>query len=672
MFRASSEEQEYLKKVIHLIEKKQSEISNKISKYGMEIETDKRTLWENIYELDPEEIAGARQMIESQIDAGEKVQKEFMKLSKMRQNPYFARVDFVEEEDGEKEKIYIGVGTLLAEEGMLEMMVYDWRAPISGIFYEFELGNAYYEAPMGLVHGTLMLKRQFKLEDDKIVYYADSGTSIHDEVLIECLAKSSDQKMHNIVATIQKEQNAVIRNAEAENLIIQGVAGSGKTSIALHRAAYLLYKYKGKLTSKEILIVSPNKVFTEYIASVLPELDEENILECEVNQIAKNELPDNYIFEEAWQQSEKMIEGKDKDYIARVQFKASAEFCQSLKEYVDLAIDAMFVPQEFRVGPKVYTKEILMNQYRRYHNLAPADRIEKIYDGVLEAAQDDGLKVAKRKLRDLLNKMLQFHGELDFYKDFLKSMGREKMLYCRKNHFEYADMFPLAYIKVRIKGASEILPIKHVIIDEMQDYSPICFAVINEIYPCQKTVLGDVAQSVSGIATSLEKIAASFPNCVVIELNKSYRSSFEIMEFSKKITQKGKEIIPLERHGDEVKITSYTDKRKTISKLLQKAKKQGIRNIGLICKTNEQAQNLYETLQDLPDVSLITSEIPSSVRVSSVQMAKGLEFDYVIVVDCDEKNYSSESDRDLLYVACTRAMHQLELIYSESVTSFVK
>lgn len=671
MFHASSEELQYLKKVISLIDEYLKGINEKIEEYGISIISDKKNLWENIYELDPVEIMQAQEEIEDQVHHGHRYVKEKAKYDRMRKSPYFARIDFKEEETGEVIHAYIGLGALI-KTPEYDFLIYDWRAPISSMFYEFELGKAHYVAPESVVEGEIILKRHYKVEGDKIINYADSGTNINDDVLMEVLSQSSDQKMHNIVATIQREQNSIIRDVSSKVLIIQGVAGSGKTSIALHRAAYLLYKYKGTLSSNEILIVSPNKIFSEYISGVLPELDEENILQCEVDQIADRVIPNDYNFEKSWEQAERLIDGNDMAYAVRAKYKSSREFFDLLKSYVDERIDAAFKPSTITIGKKVVSTEYLETKYKNYGRYTPAERIKMITEDLIIISEGEGVRANKRKMNDMVQKMYTYTSAVDVYSDFFKHISKPEYFVHKGKAFEYADLFPIAYIEARFNSKKSQIPIKHLIIDEMQDYSPVCFELINLVYDCNKTILGDVAQSISGITNSISDIQQCFDDVQVVEINKSYRSTYEIIDFSKHIKPELKDIVPMVRHGEEVKCIKYDDIASHINDAIKYAKKNKLKSIGIICKNKMAAAELYEKVKGkVKDISLIEDGRNTKAVISTVQLSKGLEFDYVIVVDADTKNYHSEADRSLLYVACTRAMHKLELIYQDQFTDLL-
>lgn len=246
------------------------------------------------------------------------------RLVRLRDTAFFGRIDFLEQGEKTPRNLYIGVHTFQDSETKTNL-VFDWRAPISSMFYDFELGEASYDIETKTIKGDITLKRQFRIRDGKMEYMLDTDITIHDEVLQEELGKASSAKMKNIVATIQKEQNAIIRNEEARHLIIQGVAGSGKTSIALHRIAFLLYRFKETITSEDILIISPNKVFASYISNVLPELGEETVAETSMEEVADELLEYQIKFQSFFQQVTELLEKNDEKLIERIQFKSSRE-----------------------------------------------------------------------------------------------------------------------------------------------------------------------------------------------------------------------------------------------------------------------------------------------------------------------------------------------------------
>ena len=503
---------------------------------------------------------------------------------------------------------------------------------------------------------------------------------------MECLAKPSDSKMHNIVSSIQSEQNMAIRNTSADTLIIQGSAGSGKTSIALHRAAYLLYKYKGKITSKEILIISPNPYFSEYISGVLPELDEENVYRIEMEELAKEVLPVDFNFETSLIQSEKIIAClnaivsenglftlEDNDYVLRAKFKSTCEFAEFLKDFVEKRIEDAFKPIGFRFLGASFTSDFLRDEFLNHKELPPKERLKLLYNSILVSMPKNISSLNRIKLLRHINSMYKPLNPYELYEEFYKYIGSSSYFVHDGKNFEFADLYPMAYVYAVLNGYSRETPIKHLIIDEMQDYSPSAFLFINELFRCKKTVLGDVNQSASGIEYSLEEICRSFEegSLRVYELNNSYRSTHEIIEFSKKIRPETEGVFSFARHGSEVEVIQTEDNIACIKELLSNAEIEGYKRICIICKDTKKASKLAKSFEKSPNVALITNNKDAKVVIAPVGLSKGLEFDYVIVVDVDDETYISEADRNLLYVACTRAMHKLDLIYKGQKSKFI-
>ncbi len=266
------------------------------------------------------------------VNVGEGAVDRRRKLLKLVGSPYFGRIDFQSATDAKETPVYVGLATF-TDETLRQNLIYDWRAPISSMFYDFELGDADYETPSGKVKGTISLKRQYKIRDGVMEFMIENAVSIHDEVLQRELSKSADDRMKNIVATIQRDQNQVIRNETASVMIIQGVAGSGKTSIALHRIAFLLYRFRDTIKAKDILILSPNKVFADYISNVLPELGEEHIPETGMEELASELLEKKFPFQTFFQQVASLLEHPHQEFIERIQFKSSFEFVRQLNKY---------------------------------------------------------------------------------------------------------------------------------------------------------------------------------------------------------------------------------------------------------------------------------------------------------------------------------------------------
>lgn len=508
------------------------------------------------------------------------------KLEKLKDTPYFARIDFVPDGEEEADTYYIG---RFGFTHCNEKLIFDWRAPVSGIFYDYETSRAGFEAPVGRIEGELTRKRQFKIQNGTMEYAIESSANVQDEILQKELAHTSDEKMKSMISTIQREQNVIIRNERANTLIIQGVAGSGKTSIALHRIAFLLYRFKHQITAEDVMILSPNQVFADYISGVIPELGEEPV--CE------RSLP-------------------------------------------DIAGDV---------------REFLCSLMGKWEEVPKANVILKS-----------------------LNKRLMIRDMLALYQDFYQYTDKKDMfVLSEENTLEWEDVFPFLYLMAAYEGIEENRSVKHLVIDEMQDYTPIQFAVLNMMYPCQKTILGDFGQILNPCHLhSLDEIRRIYKDAEFVALNKSYRSTYEIMEYAKKVcAQPSLEMV--ERHGERpgsIYCENVDHEIASITARIRQFEEGENVSLGIIVKTSADAKRLYNAISGEYAVHLLSKDsirFTNGVSIASIRMAKGLEFDEVIVPDADDRNYHSDYDRNLLYIACTRAMHKLTLFYTGRPSPFL-
>ncbi|MCC3865154.1 hypothetical protein K0040_12815 [Terrisporobacter petrolearius] len=354
------EEKEYLNFTLEKLKNYLKNLERKIKLYTEEFKESKKYLYENRNDMDAMEVFSNENSINQIVDNGEFAYEQKRRIENLIESPYFARIDFLYEGEGESEKIYIGRNSFLDEHG--DMIIYDWRAPISSMYYDFELGNANYEAPAGNIHGEITKKRQFKISKSNMEYVLESSLSINDEILQRGLSYGSDQKMKNIVATIQKEQNEIIRNEDKDTLIIQGVAGSGKTSIALHRVAYFLYKYRDYLHAENIAIISPNKVFSDYISTVLPQLGEEPMNELSFEDIVKEQLNKDIKFEKY----NEVVENNNESVVERIKFKATSKFVDLLDDYIKYVDSRYFFPKEVVYKNILIDKNFILEKYNGY------------------------------------------------------------------------------------------------------------------------------------------------------------------------------------------------------------------------------------------------------------------------------------------------------------------
>lgn len=667
--------------IVHLIEinnklddafKKAENLVDKLDKDYMDA---KMYMVKNRGEIDPHEMFQNEQGLKQIDNYGAFMVKVRDKINKIKDSPYFARIDFRLKDMDDESKYYIGRFAFDYED---ELIILDWRSPIASMFYDYEIGKAGYDAPIGWVDGEITRKRQFKIKNGKLEYALESSINIQDDILQKELSHTSDEKMKSIISTIQKEQNQIIRNDKADTLIIQGVAGSGKTSIALHRIAFLLYRFKDKISANNVIILSPNKVFGDYISNVLPELGEEPLCELSFENIAEVQLEGVINFE-----SEKdPLEINDAKWAERVRFKSTLDFVKLIDDYIKQMPNKIFIPEDYTFGGFTAKSDWIQSRFEAYNRYPVKRRLEKVAEDIhyrfeSDNIMEDDLPRVKSILKSL-NGMLTIKNTLTLYKDFFKQMDISNMfVMAAKKTLEWADVYPFIYIHAAYEGLEEDKIIRHIVIDEMQDYTPIQYAVINLLFKCKKTILGDFGQLVNPNHThTLDDMRQLYNEGELVTLNKSYRSTFEIINFAKKI-QDVSSLEPIERHGEEPALVKCNNEQDEIAKIkieIEEFRKSDNATLGIILKTDSDAEGIYNALKQEYNVNLISSESSSftkGVSITSIKMSKGLEFDEVIVPSVNKKTYCSDYDRSLLYIACTRAMHKLKLTYVGELTQLI-
>lgn len=673
------QEKEYLKQIISFLKKVIGNTDASVKDHVDTLAEYKDYIWSN-KDIDPHEIRSMRESILNHFALGESVINKHKRLTKILAIPYFGQIDFLEKKENSKVMpIYIGIHTFYDPESRATL-IHDWRAPVSSMFYDHELGEAGYRSPSGEIKGVISLKRQYRIRGGKMEFMIESALTVHDDILQKELSSNADDKMKNIVATIQREQNQIIRNEDIRTLIIQGVAGSGKTSIALHRIAYLLYTFRDSISSKDILIISPNKVFSDYISNVLPELGEETVPETSMEQILSGVLEHKYKYQTYFGLVNELLEKPSSSLIDRIAYKASFGFISELDKFI-LHIENTY----FKAADVKLTKYITIpapfieEQYLRFNRYPIRRRFDAMADYMLDMLKIQYTFTVTTTGRNLLKKeiRLMFAGNNDIqvYKDFFKWTNNPGMFKMRKGHtLEYSDLAPLAYLHLALEGnGNQPFRVKHLLIDEMQDYSPIQYKVIQKLFPCRKTVLGDAGQSVNPYGSSTaETIQKSLTASEIMKLCKSYRSTFEITDFAQKIHPNA-ELEPVARHGEKPQILQFgsaVEELSGIMGLISTYRKSGYKSLGIICKTEQQARKMADMLKSYAnDISFLSSQSSAFVQgivITSAHMAKGLEFDEVIIPQTDERNYRSEIDKSMLYVAVTRAMHRLTLTFHEA------
>lgn len=558
----------------------------------------------------------------------EEEEHKILLLEKMIKSPYFARIDFKFDDEDEFEKIYIGRSSL-RKNSYQEMYVYDWRSPIASIFYRFMTGEAFYDAPCGRVTGELNLKRQYEIKNGKLEYFFDSDVQIVDEFLRQLLSQNTTAKMKAIVETIQHEQDVVIRDMENDLLMVQGVAGSGKTSIALHRAAYLMYQgLQTKLSANNIMIISPNSIFEQYISNVLPELGEDNVISSVFEDIlsalligrkiqSRNDFLENLI-----------VNSKYKE-ISRnsIEFKTSSFFREILDQFlIDIPRQWIEFEDVYYEGKCVVSRQILKDKILGRTETPLGIKLEQLEDYILEqifgTGKGRGHKEEKNLIKQEIQKFIKidivelykilFSNEAYFYsllQNSNLSQGIKSIWeYTRENleadRLYYDDAIAIAYLYLKIYGTNKYKNIKQVVIDEAQDYYPLQYEIFNLLFSNAKfTILGDMKQTLAkkediSFYEQIQKILNKKKSSLIM-LDKSFRCTNEILNFSLKFIEKSSQIKSFNRNGDSPKVYIADNSEIFIDEIVKEinlCQEKGFQSICLICKTEKNSIYLFNKM----------------------------------------------------------------------------
>ncbi len=648
--------------------------------------------------------------------------------------PYFARIDFTSEEDGKTSSIYIGKNGVTKD---TDIVVTDWRAPISSLYYDAEVGDCSFEAPDGTIKGNMSLKRQYEIENGKLQDYFDVDLVSQDSLLQKYLNSNNDARLKSIVSTIQKEQNDVIRRKISDNIIIQGVAGSGKTTIALHRIAYLVYNYIKNINQNQYLVVGPNSVFLKYIKSVLPDLDVDGVKQCTYEEFVKNYTGEDININDSDKKVIESISGKKEHDVDK--FKCSIKYQKMLEQFMNLYFYSItsksLMLGDFEVLPKEMMTEVFQstatgfssNLSSRIENTIDRlckyieehqDTIKRKYSNysheLFQTAQTEEEKNKMRKqfskeraeitkncrstIRKYFNKVkleptkiyklfISTISDFDLYKyDNLSELKKITTKNIKSNSYDFEDLAALLYIKALTSPDRNYEKIRHVVIDEAQDLGEFNFYTLKKVLPSATfSIFGDLAQSIydyRGIDNWNDVNRTMFDNeGEIVNFNKSYRTTAEIMEAADDVA----ESIGLNRsdlvvrHGEDVNLTEVEQEKNIASHIadkIQEYKEKGYKTIAVISKTDLLSNSINDELAsvgvDIPNVTANDDLSDEKFRICTIsnQLGKGLEFDAVIINNASEENYSSDNDLDmkLLYVAITRALHELDIVYAENLT----
>lgn len=663
-------EKKYLDNCINVIKDYLSELGQELYEKEEKSQEFKKYIWDNKASLDPTELKSLMSDNDLEVYLMMQKGKYFQRLFKIQNSPYFGSIIFEEENEPSK-NIYLGITHL--EDKNKNYLIYDWRAPISSLFYDYEVGECSYKAPEKIIKGNLKRKRQYKIEDGKIKHIFDNSINIDDSLLQEVLSNDGSEKMKNIVNTIQQEQNKIIRNVEDKSLIVQGIAGSGKTSVALHRIAFLLYKIEN-LSSKNVLIFSPNNVFSEYISNVLPELGEDNPSETTYANFLESCIKEYKAIETFTEFIARYYTYKEKN-IDLVKYKQSDEIIKDIEDYVLYLIKNIKFTKNIEIDIfNEVTKEQLKKLFERYDRFPLFTRITEISKKLSENYTNGKLTLARSINKKILESMNIEKNYKKIYYNFYKSKfckiklsDNEIRKFVNKNKINYEDAIIFSYIKGLLEGFNYNNMIKEIVVDEAQDYTLLQYKILSKIFKKSSfSILGDVNQTINPYYKyeSLEQIKEVLDKTKYLELTKTYRSSKEIIEYTNKILNLTFVSAIRKDNNKPVLFRKETNLKKQLLNDINYLKNE-YKSVAIITKDDEEANEIYNLLKDDINIGKITinEEIfRKDLIVVPSYMAKGLEFDSVIVYN-KINNIYKENEKYLYYVACSRAQHEL-IIYN--------
>ena len=664
--------EQFLKEITDCLQQKIKELDEDLSAGQQEIKNMHEYYWENYKEMDEYgyENYDNQQALLHQVHANEEKLSKRKRLTKMLESPFFGRVDFRYDGEEESETFYIGIGNFAPRAGM-RPLIYDWRAPVSGLFYDYDRGPAAYDAPGGRMEGEITSKWQYKIKNGHMIYGFESDTKIDDEILKQELGSGGDVQLKNIVRTIQKEQNAIIRNTKDRILAIQGAAGSGKTSVALHRIAYLLYHDRENLKAANILILSPNNVFSDYISHILPELGEEHIQEMSFDLFAYKELKevandcvDRYDY------LEKKMKFQDSEWEIRFKEKQSASFIGQMEGFLAMLEEDLVNIRSFTFkGFDKTEEEIIHLFYFKFQTVPLLARMDAVMEYLIDEYETlRGKNISEEDMEALRETFQKMYVTTDLYEIYgwlLKDCGYPELSNAEyeRRKLEYEDVFPMLYLKYRLKGSRKHKNIKHLVIDEMQDYSYLQYSILSMLFHCRMTILGDRAQTMDSECQDVTKFLPKIFGRKIrkIVMNKSYRNTLEIAEYAERI-RGGEGLELFQRHGKEVEEfhgLSMEEMLENIEKQVKSANAQ-YETAAVITMNESDAYDIYRLLKNrqLP-VSYMdrdTSVFKKGMTVTTFYLAKGLEFDQVFAVLGRETNPLYKQAK---YISATRALHEL-------------
>lgn len=665
-------EEKYLIETRKIIKSQIEESQSKVNVEVEDINEIKKYVWKRMSSvndtMDPIEFSFYLNETRTKGTAVGGKMRNISSLKKAYDSAYFGRIAFKSKETNND--IYIGLTTITKDNNFY---VYDWRSPVASLFYNYGVGKASYEAPGSIIKGEIFLKRQYKIKGENIIRCFNNDINIDDDYLQEILATANSEKMTPIVNTIQIEQNKIIRNEKDKYLITQGIAGSGKTSVGLHRIAYLLYKNKN-MNSNNVLIFSPSEVFSNYISDVLPELGEENVLQTTFSSFSENYLKEFKKIESFYNFIEKAYSNKNDKFF---EYKLSNDVIGILDEYISKFKNELHFKNSFKIKGMPFNKNYITKLFiEKYGNLSIFERFDKLSEHLC-----DQLGISLRKyqsmIRDNLISILNHNlNIIDIYNGFLDYLKGNKIInkinYINESILNYEDLILVLYLKFELFGYPYDKKIIQILIDEAQDYSILQFKILKKIFASADfTILGDINQIINPYYKykSLEQLKEVFnSNYKYIELTKSYRSTYEIIEYTNKILNIKNISTIRSKRSQEVEVKKVSSKELTNTlindiKVIHNTKNK---KIAVITKSLIDAKKIYNKIKnEFQNISLVNNKEKEEIQEIAVipsYMSKGLEFDAVIICN-NEEDFYKEFEKNLFYVACTRAQHKL-IIYN--------
>lgn len=682
------EEKEYLEYVEQKLKDKIDTLNQELEEGEKDVESMHDYYWENYTEMDEYgyENFDNQQALLAQVNSNNARLDLKRRLRRMQDSPYFGRVDFQYDGDDFSESHYIGIANFSEKDGGMPL-VFDWRAPVSSLFYDFEKGPAFYEAPRGRIEGEVTEKRQYKIRRGQLQYAVESDLKIDDDILKEELSANGDVQLKNIVRTIQREQNQIIRNTSDRILVVQGAAGSGKTSVALHRIAYLLYHDRKHLKASEILILSPNRVFSNYISHILPELGEENIREMSFDYFAWKELKG---IASDCEDCYDRLEREMKSGNSESGYKQSREYAEEINGFLLLQEDELV-----SIGDVSYKKlqksaaELTKLFYYKFPDIPLFRRMEAVMEYVVDETEtltgknfDDA---QKEMIREKFERMYETKDVYCLYSRFLEQSGFEPLadVPVQERVIPYEDVYPMLYMKYCLEGIGAKRRVRHLVIDEMQDYSYMQYLILSRLFSCRMTIVGDRCQTMGEKQRNVMEFLPSVlgKDIRTMAIEKSYRNTLEIAEYAQRIIGENG-IENLGRRGrmpEELFVSGMSEGAERILERLcvenissGKEENRLFETAAVICNSMEEAVQMFTELKTrLDDAGIDTKkyltlldknseEFKAGLVVTTFYMAKGLEFDQVF--GWNHSELREGIFRQARYITATRALHELYML----------